>query len=183
MLEPGSNWTIHQSQVDLEWTSEGTEEFLGHGVARELRPRSPIGVWCRLEESGTRREKRKSEPRGTGELTTHTPLHAGVSDYYCLLTEGGLIGVGRLLERASQQCHPKEALRTAWRLQIAVPKRSGRYFAALGVGPRHYEMMEFEPEPRRVLKQAPKAGRRANLALQFRLRVRRGPSARLNAWR
>ncbi len=28
-LEPGDNWTV--SQVDFEWTSEGTDEFLGHG--------------------------------------------------------------------------------------------------------------------------------------------------------
>lgn len=30
-LEPGDNWTV--SQVDFEWTSEGTDEFLGHGGA------------------------------------------------------------------------------------------------------------------------------------------------------
>jgi hypothetical protein len=28
-LEPRDNWT--KIQVDFEWTSEGTEEFLGHG--------------------------------------------------------------------------------------------------------------------------------------------------------
>jgi hypothetical protein len=28
-LEPRDNWT--KTQVDFEWTSEGTEEFLGHG--------------------------------------------------------------------------------------------------------------------------------------------------------
>ena len=28
-LEPRANWTT--IQVDFEWTSEGTEEFLGHG--------------------------------------------------------------------------------------------------------------------------------------------------------
>ena len=30
-LEPGDNWTV--SQVHFEWTSEGTDEFLGHGDA------------------------------------------------------------------------------------------------------------------------------------------------------
>jgi len=28
-LEPRDNWTT--IQVDFEWTSEGTDEFLGHG--------------------------------------------------------------------------------------------------------------------------------------------------------
>ena len=28
-LEPGDDWNV--SQVDSEWTSQGTDEFLGHG--------------------------------------------------------------------------------------------------------------------------------------------------------
>ena len=38
-LEPEANWTM--SQADFEWTSEGTDEFLGHGADTTLRPKSP----------------------------------------------------------------------------------------------------------------------------------------------
>ena len=38
-LEPRANWT--KSQADFEWTSEGTDEFLGHEASKLLRPKSP----------------------------------------------------------------------------------------------------------------------------------------------
>ena len=38
-LEPRDNWT--KSQVDFEWTSEGTDEFLGHEAMNVLRLKSP----------------------------------------------------------------------------------------------------------------------------------------------
>ncbi len=34
-LEPRGNWTW--IQADFEWTSEGTDEFLGHGDTKALR--------------------------------------------------------------------------------------------------------------------------------------------------
>ncbi len=34
-LEPSDNWT--KIQADFEWTSEGTDEFLGHGATTALR--------------------------------------------------------------------------------------------------------------------------------------------------
>ena len=58
------------SQADLEWTSEGTDGFLGHGVARPLRGRFPIGVWCRLERAWSREAKRG---RRRGEVTRRSP--------------------------------------------------------------------------------------------------------------
>lgn len=35
------------SPTDFDWTSEGTDVFLGRGAATTRRSRSPIGVWCR----------------------------------------------------------------------------------------------------------------------------------------
>jgi hypothetical protein len=84
------------SQVDIAWTGEGTDEFLGHGAATALRSRSPIGVWCRLRAS-SQEWKRKSETME--ERRAHherTPKdYGGAKGRLCLLTIWGLIGVIR----------------------------------------------------------------------------------------
>ncbi len=59
-LEPRANWTT--IQVDFEWTSEGTDEFLGHGVARSSDQRVPIGVSCRLKKAWDPKMETNPEP-------------------------------------------------------------------------------------------------------------------------
>ncbi len=92
-LEPGGNWT--KSQLDIEWTSEGTDVFLGHGVATTLRTRSPIGVWCRLESLEPEDGNESRRRRRSDALDANAVLQGRRMGRLYLLTTGGMIGVGR----------------------------------------------------------------------------------------
>jgi hypothetical protein len=63
--EPGANWP--KSLLELDWTREGTDEFLGHGAATPLRSRSPIGVWCRLSRAWNPQMETKVGDEGEGD--------------------------------------------------------------------------------------------------------------------
>ena len=94
-LEPRDHWT--KSQVEFEWTSEGTEEFLGHEAAGTLRPKSPDRCLVQTprtslepvdgNEARADRTTTRSGPTPTGKERVTAPLY--------LLTTGGLIGVIR----------------------------------------------------------------------------------------
>ena len=81
----------------FEWTSEGTDEFLGHGALRRFRSRSPIGVWCRLDAWNQSMETKVGDEEGATRSARTLLGRAGVRGRHCLLTTGGLIGVGRPL--------------------------------------------------------------------------------------
>ena len=90
-LEPRDNWTT--IQVDFEWTSEGTDEFLGDGdedaPIREPRSVSSAGSRSLEPEDG---EKVRDEGGKTRSIET-LPRKAGVKGRLYHLTTGGLIGV------------------------------------------------------------------------------------------
>ena len=81
------------SQVEFEWTGEGTDEFLGHGG--ETTPsKSPDRCWVQAREGLEPEDGNEVGARGGWTRSRRTlPRTAGVKGRHCLLTTGGLIGV------------------------------------------------------------------------------------------
>jgi hypothetical protein len=93
-LEPEANWT--SIQADFEWTSEDTDESLGHGADTTFRPKSPDR--CLVQTRTSLEPADGNEVRDGGGITHSTPTpprKAGVEGRLYHLTTGGLIGVRR----------------------------------------------------------------------------------------
>jgi len=91
------------SQVDFEWTGEGTDEFLGHGG--EATPsKSPDRCLVQARE-GLEPEDGNEVGAGGGATRSRRTLSrkAGVKGRHCLLTTGGLIGVRRRPPRCAMR--------------------------------------------------------------------------------
>jgi len=81
------------SQVDFEWTGEGTDEFLGHGG--EATPsKSPDRCLVQAREGLEPEDANEVGASGGATRSRRSlPRKAGVKGRHCLLTTGGLIGV------------------------------------------------------------------------------------------
>jgi len=93
------------SQVDFEWTGEGTSEFLGHG-GRSNGP-STKGLDRCLVQAQEGLEPEDENEVGADEGGTRSrrtlPRKAGVKGRHCLLATWGLIDVMRRKRVASEK--------------------------------------------------------------------------------
>ena len=129
LLEPRDHWT--PIQHDIEWTSEGTEEFLGHEAATTLRSKSPDR--CLVQTPRTSLEpvdgnQARADRRTTRSKQTRTGKE-GVAARLYLLTTGGLIGVMRrqifgFSGMREGRGLPLGESRTQMRRQVRGPRRS-----------------------------------------------------------
>ncbi len=93
-LEPRANWT--QIQVDFEWTSEGTDEYLGHAAVNVLRLKSPDRCLVKTQSSLEPVDGNEvRDERGTTRSRPTLPRMAGVRGHLYHWTTEGLIGVRR----------------------------------------------------------------------------------------
>jgi hypothetical protein len=101
------------SQVDFEWTSEGTDEFLGHGG--EATPRkSPDRCLVQAREGLEPEDGSEVGASGGATRSRRTlPRKAGVRGRHCLLTTGGLIGAIRRLHFGPEPRLARDKLRPA----------------------------------------------------------------------
>jgi hypothetical protein len=98
-LEPRDHWTM--IQVDFEWTSEGTEEFLGHGAAGTRRAKSPDRCLVQTRTPSLKPVDGNEDraDRGTTRSNATSSKKGDVTARLYLLTTGGLISVMRRARR------------------------------------------------------------------------------------
>jgi hypothetical protein len=83
------------SQVDFEWTSEGTDELLGLGGVATPR-KSPDWCFVQAREGLEPEDGNEVGAKGGATRSRRTlPEKAGVKRRHCLLTPGGLMGAMR----------------------------------------------------------------------------------------